>query len=285
MQNRDMVATKPFLLTRLHSARDLSPSQRRIADCLLANMTEAALWGVEELAERSGTCVATVVRFAKKLEYSGYLEMRKALVGAAKRHHRRGDQLFQAPTKASATLVEVARRDIRNIERVVQAVDERNLNAAVKRLVASRTRLVIGDGISSLMARWLAYLLVSTGLPVMEGNATDFATQVSTLDAGDVLVAISIPPYTRETVDAAAYARKHNVPVLAFTDKLDSPLAKLAQAVLLIPGDNLLYSHSLASFGVVAHALATSIASQDPQDTLRKLREIERVTSAKFTEG
>ena len=99
-----MSATKNPLLNRLHSAQGLSPSQRQIADCLIANMNEAPLWGVEELAQKTQTCVATVVRFAKKLEYSGYLEMRKALVTAAKKHYGRGEQLLQAPVGASATL-------------------------------------------------------------------------------------------------------------------------------------------------------------------------------------
>jgi DNA-binding MurR/RpiR family transcriptional regulator len=59
-----MSVSKSPLLNRLHSAKGLSPSQRQIADCLIANINEAALWGVEELAEKTQTCVATVVRFA-----------------------------------------------------------------------------------------------------------------------------------------------------------------------------------------------------------------------------
>ena len=278
-----MPANKTPLLNRIHSARDLSPSQRQIADCLIANMNEAALWGVEDLAAKSRTCVATVVRFAKKLDYSGYLEMRKALVGAAKKHYGRGEQLLQAPMQASATLLEVVRRDLRNLETLVQAVDENLLQRVVKQVRDSRIRLVIGDGVSALMARQLAYLLINTGLPVMEGNPADFATQVGLLDAKDLLIAISITPYTQETLDAAAYARKRGIPVLAFTDSLNSPLAKSATLALPIPGENLLFSHSVTTFGVLAHAIATSIASQTPQQTLSKLREVERVARQKFT--
>ena len=277
-----MSATKNPLLNRLHSAKELSPSQRQIADCLIANMNEAALWGVEDLATKSGTCVATVVRFAKKLEYSGYLEMRKALVTDAKRHYGRGEQLLQAPVGASATLLEVARRDIRNIETLVKAVDENLLQRVVKQVKTSRIRLAIGDGVSALMARQLAYLLINTGLPVLEGNPADFATQVGMLDTKDLLIAISITPYTQETLDAAAYARKRGVPVLAFTDSLNSPLAKSATLTLPIPGENLLFSHSVTAFGVLAHAIATSIASQAPQQALSKLREVERVAQRKF---
>ena len=277
-----MSPSKHPLLNRLHMAQGLSPSQRQIADCLIANMSEAALWGVEELAEKSHTCVATVVRFAKKLDYTGYLELRKALVSAAKKHYGRGEQLLQAPVQASATLLEVARRDVRNIETLVQSVNEDLLQRVVKQLKSARIRLAIGDGVSALMARQLAYLLINTGLPVVEGNPADFATQVGMLDGKDLLIAISINPYTQETLDAAAYARKRGIPVLAFTDSLGSPLAKSANLVLPIPGENLLFSHSVTAFGVLAHAIATSIASQDPQLALKKLREVERVALPKF---
>ena len=277
-----MSTSKLALVARLNGAKELSASQRRIADCLRANMNEAALWGVEELSRESRTCVATVVRFAKKLGYSGFLEMRKALVNSAKTHYQRGDQLLEAPAQAAATLVEVARRDIRNIELLVQAVDESLLQGAARLLKASRFRLAIGDGVSALMTRQLAYLLINTGLPTLEGSPADFASQVGNLDARDLLIAISITPYTRETLDAATYARKRGIPVLAFTDGPQSPLAKSANLALPIPGKNLLFSHSLAAFGVLAHALATSLAREDPMSSLKKLHEVERVARPKF---
>jgi DNA-binding MurR/RpiR family transcriptional regulator len=229
--------------------------------------------------------VATVVRFAKKLEYSGYLEMRKALVSAAKKHYGRDEQFLQAPVQAAATLLEVARRDVRNIEILLQGVNEELLQRVVKQLKTSRNRLAIGDGVSALMTRQFAYLLINIDLPVMEGNPADFATQVGLLGPKDLLIAISITPYSQETLDAAAYARKRGIPVLVFTDSPTSPLAKVATLLLPIPGENLLYSHSLTAFGVLIHAIATSIASQDPQRALKKLREVERVALPKFTKS
>jgi DNA-binding MurR/RpiR family transcriptional regulator len=273
---------KPTLHSRLESIRDASASHRRIAECLKSNMHEAALWGVEELAAESNTGVATVVRFAKKLGYSGYLEMRKALVMAVKKRYQSGGELLEAPSQAAETLVEVAKRDIHNIEMLMEAVDEKLLSRAGALLKKSRMRSVLGDGVSSLMARHLAYLLTNIGLPTLEGSPADFACQVGLLTPKDLLVAISLTPYTRETLDAAAYARKRGVPVLAFTDGQFSPLAKLADATLPIPGKNLLFSHSTTTFGVLAHALATYIAREDTQAVLKNLREVERVAKPKF---
>ena len=52
----------------------LTPGQRRVAEILMANQHEAAFLGIEELAERAGSSVATVVRFAKSLGYAGFLD-------------------------------------------------------------------------------------------------------------------------------------------------------------------------------------------------------------------
>jgi DNA-binding MurR/RpiR family transcriptional regulator len=271
------------LAARLQTvSASLTPGQRRIAEILMANQHEAAFIGIEELAQRASSSVATVVRFAKTLGYAGFLEMRKSFVHTAKKQVRRGDQLLQAPDEASATLVEVARRDIRNIERVVQEVDDKRLLGIVKHLKEGRTRLIIGDGVSALMARHLAYLLINAGLPVMEGNPADFATQVGNLGTRDLLIAFSIAPYSRETLDAAAYAKKRGIKVLAFTDDLQSPLGKVATLAVPLPGENLFYSHSLAAFGVLAHAIATTLARQDPKGALKKMREVERIAGPKF---
>lgn len=278
-----MSSPKSTLVTRLQEATGLSETQQRIRACLLTHAEEAALWGVEDLAQESGTCVATVVRFAKRLGYSGYLEMRKSLVTSVRKQYRRGEQLLQAPARASQTLVEVVHRDMKNLDQVLQSVDDARLQKAVDLLKGSRLRLAIGDGVSALMTRQLAYLLLNTGLAVLEGNPADFATQVSVLGAEDLLIAISITPYTRETLDAAAYAHKRGVPVLVFTDNLHTPLAKAATLALPIPGKNLLFSHSLVAFSALTYALATAIAREHPEDALQKLEEVERVARSKFT--
>ena len=62
-------------------------------------------------------------------------------------------------------------------------------------------------------------------------------------------------------------------------------MAERANLALPIPGENLLFSHSVTAFGVLAHAIATTIASQSPQKALSKLREVERVAHRKFAKS
>jgi DNA-binding MurR/RpiR family transcriptional regulator len=273
------------LLSRLHGAlHGMTANQRRIADCVLAEPKDAAFWGVEELATRSATSVASVVRFAQALGYSGFLEMRQVLVAEARAGTDAEGRLMAAPKGAAAALVEVARRDVANIERTVAGINESLLKAVMKCLEGSRQRVLFGHGVSHIMAEHLGYLLTLAGLPVVAGNPAEFARQVANLGPKDVVVAFTFQPYSKETLDAVAYARKRQVKIIAFTDRVDAPLARMADHSLIVAGENLLFSHSLAAFAVVAHTLATGIASRDREGAIQRLRESEKVARPQFTE-
>ncbi len=277
-----MITPKLSLVARIHNVRGLSASQRRIADCVLGRMNEAAFWGVEEMAERSQSSVATVVRFAQKLGYTGFLELRQALVAQAKKRSHSDERLLQAPEEAAATLLEVARRDVQNIEQMIHGVNEELMQSVVQSLKSARHRVAIGRGVSQLMASQLAYLLTQAGLPTVEGSPADFAAQAANLTSDDLLVAFSFHPYSTETLDAASYARKRGLKVLAFTDKLGAPITKLADATLPVAGENLLYSHSMASFAVLSHAIATAVAAIERDQAIKRSREADRVSRPQF---
>jgi len=278
------MSAKQSLVTRLHSTKGLSASQRRIASCLLARMDEAAFWGVEELAERAESSVATVVRFAQKLGYTGFLEMRQALVAQAKAKSAPEDRLLNAPKEAAAILVEVGKRDMLNIERTVHGINESLLKSLVQRIERARHRVIVGHDVSRIMSEHLGYLLTISGHTAVAGNPAEFARQVANLGPRDLLIAFSFPPYSQETIDVVDYARKRHVPVIAFTDGLDSPLARHADLTVPVAGENLMFTHSIAAYGVVSHAIAATLASKDREAAIKRLREAERIAKPQFSE-
>lgn len=273
------------LVARLHAADGaLSPAQRRIAGCILENLHQAAFLGVEELARRSDSSVATVVRFARKLGYIGFMEMRQVLLDQARTQMGPESRLLQAPKEAAAALVEIARRDMANIERTVHGINDALLHAVMQRLEAARQRVIFGHGVSRIMSEHLAYLLTLAGLSAVAGSPAEFARQVANLGPKDVVVAFTFPPYSKETVDAVSYARQRKVPVILFTDAADAPVAALASHLIILAGENLLFSHSIAAFAVVAQAIATGIASKDRERAILRLRESEHVAKPQFAE-
>ena len=265
--------------TRLAEAyRDLPEAMRRIADALMSDPLLGALWGIEVMSEKAEVSVGTVVRFAKRLGYKGFSEFRDALREAC--HARSGDaelEQMAVPTDVFGTLAEVTRRDGENLKRLIQMVDQDMLTSAAALLQNARHRVILGRGVSHVMSLTLAFYLTQAGLPCIAAIPSDFSNQVANLDSKDLLVVLSFFPYSRESVDAAMFAKESGIPVLAFADRADSPLKACADILIPVPSEDLLFSFSITTFAALAHAFAIVVASEDHAGTLKRLKAADKV--------
>ena len=270
--------------TRLAEAyRELPEAMRRIADALMSDPLLGALWGIESMAERAHVSVGTVVRFAKRLGYKGFSEFRDALREAC--HTRSGDadlELMESPTDVYGTLAEVARRDGENLTRLIQMVDQPTLDAASRLLMGAHHRVILGRGVSHVMSLIMGLYLTQAGLPCIAAIPSDFSNQVANLGAKDLLVVLSFAPYSRETVDAAIFAKESGIPVLAFSDRADSPLKPYADILIPVPSEDLLFSCSITTFAALAHAFAIVLAAQDHAGTIKRLKAADKVAQPLF---
>jgi DNA-binding MurR/RpiR family transcriptional regulator len=244
-----------------------------------------ALWGIEEMAERSGVSVGTVMRFSKRLGYRGFSDFRDALREACQsRSEGEPLEILEAPTDVFWALAEVARRDGENIDRLLKTVEKPTLEAATQLLTRAQHRVLVGRGVSHLMCQIMAFNLTQAGLPCIAALPSDFSHQVANLGSKDLLVVISFAPFSRETVAAAAFAKSQGIPVLAFTDRRDSPLAKSASQVVVLPSESFLFSFGLSTFSVLSHAFAIAVAAMDPAGTAKRLKAADEVGQPLYVE-
>ncbi len=276
----------PEIETRLLQAySELPPGQRNVVDCLTADPLLGAMWGIEAMAERAQVSVGTVLRLAKRLGYHSFIEFRDALRTACSMRTVESAAEANAPLRdIHGTLAEVTRRDGLCFQRLMQDVDEPLLAEATRMLVQAHHRVILGRGVSHMMCLILAFYLTQAGLPCVAAIPSDYATQVANLGPGDLLVAISFPPYSRETVDAMAFARENGVQILAFSDRKDSPLALHSDLLIPVPSEDLLYSHSLTTFAALSHAFAIVVAGLDQAGTLKRLKAAGQVAQPLFLE-
>jgi DNA-binding MurR/RpiR family transcriptional regulator len=278
----------PDIQVRIADAyRGLPEAQRAIANALMSDPLLGALWGIESTAERAGVSMGSVMRFAKRLGYRGYSDFRDALREAC--NARSGgfeSELadLEVPTDLFGTLAEVVQRDSQHLNRMIQLVDHSKLQRAAELLLQTRHRLILGRGASHVMGLILAYYLTQAGVPCIAALPSDFSNQAANLEPQDLLVAISFHPYSRETVDAAIFAKQNGVTVLAMSDRSDSPLADNADILIPVPSDNLLFGYSLTSFSAMAHAFAIVLASRDQAGVLKRLKAADKVAQPLFVD-
>jgi DNA-binding MurR/RpiR family transcriptional regulator len=101
-------------------------------------------------------------------------------------------------------------------------------------------------------------------------------------DAGarDVVLAASVEPYARATIEGAQYAAARGVPVVALTDSEVSPLARVAAAAILVATDSPSFFHTMTPLLAVAEILAALVAGRGGNKALAALEHTEAQLSA-----
>ncbi|MEE2570609.1 6-phospho-3-hexuloisomerase [Pseudarthrobacter sp. J64] len=143
------------------------------------------------------------------------------------------------PTATATTAVSSTTKDIeRNlslvrdeIEATTAKIDEQQIAAVTGQINAAGRIFVAGAGRSGLVLRMAAMRLMHLGLNVhVAGDTTTPA-----ISSGDLLLVASGSGTTSGVVKSAETAAKAGARIAAFTTNPESPLAGLADAVVVIP--------------------------------------------------
>lgn len=122
------------------------------------------------------------------------------------------------------------------IDKVIERLRDDEVRAMIDALVDAyrngRKVLVMGAGRSGLVGRAFAMRLMHLGFNVYVLGETI----TPSIGENDVVVAISGSGRTQLIVTAAEAAKKVKAKIIAITSYIDSPLAKLADIVVEIPG-------------------------------------------------
>ncbi|HRI45629.1 MAG: MurR/RpiR family transcriptional regulator [Ignavibacteriaceae bacterium] len=259
----------------------LPRNHRNIADYIVDNFDKIPFLSVHEIADKTGASVASIVRFAQRIGYSGYSDLREAIAFSLQSHLTKKDTfpLVRQSSKDEDILTSVANIDVMNINETLNELDRDLFNHAVKLMIQSNRVFTAGLGISYLLAEILAYQLTQVGIDasVLKHTYSVFEEQILYLKKNDVLVTFSFPPYSIETIDAAKAANKKGIKVISITNKPSSPVTFYSEAVLIVKSENMLFTNSFAAISVIINALATACAVKNKSNAKIILDESDKI--------
>ena len=245
---------------------DLPKRLRQCADYIAANTDRIAVSTVAELAAGADVPPSALMRFCQILGFSGFSGMqrlfREAYAPGWPDYTTRLNNLKEngagSPSALLAEFVEAGRL---SLESLAKAVDEDALAAAVATLIAADTLHIIGLRRAFPVASYLAYAFEKMDIPAMLHDGVGKLDHRHALRPGDVLLAITFAPYSEETLALAQDARDRGLDVVAVTDRLTSPLARHASAVLTVPEVDFGAFRSLSATLALAITLAVAVGS------------------------
>ena len=262
----------------------LTKNQKKIAQFLLDHPEEIAFSSIDTIADKLKVGKATVVRLAQSLGYKGFLELKTELTNRLRDDISPSKKLKAALDNAhlrSDYLTTIATDEIQNIQATISSLDQAAFDKAVQLLVEAHNIYTMGLGISSFLSQLAAYFLnrLSKKTKAFTHGSISFKEQIISLQKGDVIIAISLPPYSYETIEAAEYGMSQGIKIISITDKLISPITKSSDVVFTVKTKNIVFINSVCSVLVIIYALATGLGLSDRETSLKALALFEETES------
>lgn len=269
---------KKKIQNKFHS---LPKNQRRVAEYLIDNLDEIPFINIHELSKATNVSVASVVRVAQGIGFSGFNELRAAIANSLKRQLNNKEifPLFEKHSAQKDLLTDVANLDIKNINDTLHKIDKENFNRIVNVILSSSRVYTAGLGISYLLAEILSYQLIQVGIDasILKHTSILFHEQILFLNKNDLLIVFSFPPYSKETIDAARFAKDKGIKVLAITNNDASPITFHSDYYLTVKSDNMLFTNSFAAISVIINAITTQCAVQNKSRANSFLTETQKI--------
>ena len=213
------------LVTKIgKQVNQMTKSQKKVANYLLFNMDKLLFFTADELAKAANVSTATVVRFARELDFEGYTDMQKA---ARLRFHDREEEPEDLPQSSpeedsSEYLLEKSfRQDIQNLKRTFQDLSREDLERACTLLKTSRRVYLVGMRISRSMATYacINWGMLRKGVHLIHNEGLDYAEELIEINSEDLIVAFWAPRYNRATYQMLSHAKRQKASVLLITNR------------------------------------------------------------------
>ena len=260
----------------------MTRAERRLASHMLGNFPLSVLGTVATIAQDAGVSAPTVVRFVRKIGFSGYPEFRAQL------HEEMGERLASPITKHEkwADRLEIDnplnRFALRVIENLRQTLSQQDLRTfdAVRDLLADKSRSVylIGGRLTRSIAEYF-----TTALHVMRSDVTLLSSQPNTwppalldMSAGDVLVVFDIRRYEPSVQQFAELAHAQQMEVVLFTDQWVSPTAGVARHILTSQIEVPSAWDTIVPLIALVESMLSALQDANWQDTRERLERMER---------
>ncbi len=262
----------------------LSPQLKAAARWVIDNPEDVALLTAREQAKRARVTPATLTRLAQHFGLGGYDDVRKLHAEDVRRHPRsyRGraeELLHRRDTEGDAALVQDIFASLtHHLQALAAPKAVARFTAAAERIAGAQRVFCFGARSTFSVAHIFHYLrtLFGDASVMVDGPGGTGIDALRAIGPKDVLLAITMTPYARETAKVACYAAERGAGVIVITDSEVSPLASAASETIIVHTETPSFFDTMSPAFAAMECLAALVAARRGERTLAALAASEK---------
>ncbi len=271
--------------------KQLTKSEKRIANYLRKNQEEFAFLAAGEIADRLGLSEATLVRFARTLGFSSYPAMRTVLQEAFRHrvtHSARLRSRLDDLREAGDIFDRLVVSEIDYLTQSLDTIDRKSLELAVQMIRARKRIFVFGVGPSVSLVSLMEIRLGRFGWQVIPLTTAgrEMLEPLLLMTDQDLLFVICFFDISGALQIILDYANETKCPVIMLTDTLGSIIGDKADVVLSAKRGPVSEFHSLVVPMTIINSLLLAVAQEERTQVMDNLDKLDQMRERlKTTDG
>ncbi|TYL97837.1 MurR/RpiR family transcriptional regulator [Bradyrhizobium rifense] len=255
-----------------------SKAVHHVLDAVITNPELASYASTSEMAGASGVNVATVTRSAQSFGFSGWPEWRQeirarylGLLSAPELAVVHEASSTQAPFDATIG------KHIEHLAAMKRAIDRSVILDFAKAISSAKRRLIVASGSFAAVGRTLAHHAGVAGYRCEVLDDTVVLTNaLADLTDRDVLIPITFWRLYNSSIAAAREAKRRGAPVYLISDQLVSPIAELADRILVVPSEGASFFPSIVPSLSIVESVCAQLVKLDPERSAKAIAAAEK---------
>lgn len=218
------------VLLKLREYKNLSNSENEARIYILKNSKKVVNMSVLELAQKSFTSPATIVRLCKHIGLSGFSELKISLASEVEHFENMNINIIDSTTFTSQDTVKdiinkVTDISVKSIEETSLLIDETIIKKIAQKIMKADIIDIYGIGASNNIAFDAAYKFMRIGKNTCCLSLADrMRIQAINSNSKHFAVLISYSGETKEILEIAKILQRNNVPSVSITSSIKNSL-------------------------------------------------------------
>lgn len=235
---------------------------------------------IQSLGESIGVSEATIVRFTRTLGFTGFTDFKREVQESIKLQLNPYVKIALGELHDLAKPTQIKKLfqyELENLKKTHHDLEEKVVEDIVEATRRADRIFMCGFGVSQYLVKMYEFLFSSnTDKPfvAITGSVADYIPRLSLLRKGDVLLVMTMPPYSREASQVAEFARARQGRIFLITDSPRCPVYAMAEGTILIANTSLLFTNSYVGHVAVLQTIMNMLLLSNRRLAVKKLKHL-----------
>jgi DNA-binding MurR/RpiR family transcriptional regulator len=259
---------------------NLPLKQHRVLERVLHDLEASSFLTGQEICEKYDISFSSLTRMAKTLGYSGFPELKKEIGKLYRDEYSpsRQAQNFIDDTKDHSILKLVLASEIKNIKKLTNTINEKDIMDCAKIINNTKRVFIIGIGQLNIITQKISNSLNLLGHNTICYTELGFSllSEIHAINKDDIVIGISVNKELVELKEFFITMSEKKVTTILFTDKKTGRLRNYSDISFYTPSNGHGVINNLTPLLVLTNILESIMFSLDKHVHLSKIKKIEK---------